>query len=86
MRDPETRRQTNVEVEELRGHRVDSPLRIGTVVVTEYRRRSRWRPSPLSHSQGVLEMLGHTVAARREPRRVLDHQEDLESPALAGER
>ena len=47
------------------------PLPVGLVVATGYRPGVRWRPRPLSPGRAVMELLNHTVPARRDPERVL---------------
>ncbi len=46
------------------------PLPVGLVVATSYRPGVRWRPRPLSPGRAVMELLAHTVPARRDPERV----------------
>jgi hypothetical protein len=46
---------------------VTRPLPVGLVVITRYRAGARWRPRPLSRGRGGIELLAHTVAARRRP-------------------
>ena len=42
-------------------------LRLGLVLVTRYSAGTRWRPRRLSPGRAGIEMLAHTVAARRRP-------------------
>jgi len=44
---------------------------IGLVAITRYAPGTKWRPRRLSAGNGALGLLAHSVAARREPRRVL---------------
>ena len=53
------------------GRPVVKPLRVGLVVVTNYRPGARWRPRRLSHGRAVIELLNHTIPARMEPGRAL---------------
>ena len=46
------------------------PLPVGLVVATHYRPGARWRPRQLSPGRAVMELLAHTVPARRDPERV----------------
>jgi hypothetical protein len=46
---------------------VTDPLPVGLVVITRYRAGARWRPRPVSPGRGGIELLAHTVAARRRP-------------------
>ncbi len=49
------------------------PVPVGLVVITRYAQEiRRWQPRRLTPGQGLLEMLAHTVPARRQPERVLD--------------
>ena len=47
------------------------PLPVGLVVLTRYRAGARWRPRQLSPGRAGIELLAHTVAARRRPARAL---------------
>jgi hypothetical protein len=46
---------------------------VGLVLVTRYRRGSRWRPQPVSSGAGMLALLANTVSARRDPKRALQN-------------
>ena len=63
--------QRNRRVEEMGGVAGDKPLPVGCVIVTRYRDQARWRPRRVSRGQGVLELLAHTVPARRKPEIVI---------------
>src|SRR6266850_3444138 len=58
--------------EELGGVAGLCPLPVGLVLITRYVSGSRFRPRPLSAGRAVLELLAHTLPARRRPGRVLD--------------
>jgi hypothetical protein len=58
--------------EELGGVAGTRPLPVGLVLVTRYVGGARFRPRPLSPGRAVLELLSHTLPARRRPERVLD--------------
>jgi hypothetical protein len=58
--------------EELGGVSGSCPLPVGLVLFTRYVGGTRFRPRPLSAGRAVLELLTHTLPARRQPRRVLD--------------
>jgi len=47
------------------------PVPIGLVVIARYSAGARWRPRTLTQAQGVLALLSHSIAARRDPRRVM---------------
>jgi hypothetical protein len=64
-------RQTEYPVETFGGRRGVKPLPIGLVLVTNYRAGARWRPQSVSTGQGVLELLSHTISARRQPEKAL---------------
>jgi hypothetical protein len=44
-----------------------APLPVGLVLVSRYRAGARWRPRALSPGRAGIELLAHTVAARRRP-------------------
>jgi hypothetical protein len=58
--------------EELGGVAGVRPLPVGLVLFTRYVGGTRFRPRPLSAGRAVLELLAHTLPARRRPGRVLD--------------
>jgi hypothetical protein len=47
------------------------PVPVGMVVIARYAAGARWRPRTLTPAQGVLALLSHAIAARRDPRRVM---------------
>ena len=55
-------------VEALGGRSGVAPLPVGLVVITTYRAGAAWRGRPLSPGRAMLELLRHTVPARRRPR------------------
>jgi hypothetical protein len=59
-------------VEDLGGVVGACPLPVGLVLFTRYVRGARFRPRPLSTGRAVLELLTHTLPARRRPERVLE--------------
>jgi len=67
IRTPGSSRQKKVTAEEIGGTTGTKPLPIGLVVVSPYKAGARWRPVELSAGQAVLEMLAHTLPARRKP-------------------
>jgi len=76
-------------VETLGGVAGARPLPVGLVVVTAYDSRVKgWRPRRLSSGRGVLELLAHSVAARRKPEAVIAALEQAASsaPILKGRR
>jgi len=60
-----------VTIESLNGAAGARALPVGLVVVSEYKEGARWRPQQLSSGRGVLELLAHTVSARRDPANAL---------------
>ena len=63
-------RPKKIHPEALGGKTGVRPLPVGLVVATYYRPGVRWRPRPLSPGRAVMELLEHTVPARRDPERV----------------
>jgi len=68
--------------EELGGIAGVCPLPVGLVLITRYVSGTRFRPRPLSAGRAVLELLAHTLPARRRPGRVLDILSRVVSQAL----
>jgi hypothetical protein len=71
MRRPGSREQRNLAVEQFDGRAGETPLPVSHVVFTEYSESGDWRPEPVSPGMAALEMLGHTIPARRAPARVM---------------
>jgi hypothetical protein len=69
-------------VEELGGVTGVRPLPVGLVLITRYVGGARFHPRPLSAGRAVLELLVHTLPARRRPGRVLDALSRVVSQAL----
>jgi hypothetical protein len=67
LRDPQTSRQRETPVESLGGVAARRPLPVAMVVMTQYRDGARWKPERLSPGEGALEIMAHTIAARRWP-------------------
>ncbi len=63
-------RPKKIQPEALGGKPGVRPLPVGLVVATRYRPGVRWQPRPLSPGRAVMELLEHTVPARRDPERV----------------
>jgi hypothetical protein len=68
--------------EELGGVAGVRPLPVGLVLITRYVSGTRFRPRPLSAGRAVLELLAHTLPARRRPERILDVLSRVVSQAL----
>ena len=71
IRKPGSARQKKLKAEEIGGKIGIKPLPVGLVVVSPYKAGARWRPAQLSAGQAVLELLAHTVPARRKPKVVV---------------
>lgn len=70
IRDEETR--TGRRREDLAGRSGSRPLPVGLVILTGFEPGSRWHPRAVSPGRAVLELLNHTVPARRTPERAVD--------------
>lgn len=60
-------RQRETPVEDLGGAAAHGSLPVGLVVATRYREGACWKPEDLSRADGALEIMAHTIAARRWP-------------------
>ena len=58
------------------------PLPLGAVVICKYKAGARWKPAPLSHGQGALELMANSIAVRNEPRQTLRRIQKLVSSAV----
>lgn len=82
IRDKGSARQTEYPVENFGGKAGKKPLPIAMVVVTDYKEGARWHPSLLSSGKGALELLSHTVSARRQPNVALSTLNQVASNAV----
>jgi len=69
-------------VEQLGGVAGVRPLPVGLVLITRFVSGTRFRPRPVSAGRAVLELLAHTLPARRRPERILDVLSRVVSQAL----
>lgn len=67
LRDTRTSRQHETSVEALGGVSARRAMPVGLVIVTRYREGACWEPNTLSRTDGALEIMAHTIAARRWP-------------------
>lgn len=70
-REGEPGARERVRASALGGREGARPLEVGLLVFSRYEPGARWRPRALSPGRGVLELLSHTVSARRRPERAL---------------
>jgi len=71
IREDSTYAQTNYTAEKLGAASGVKPLPLGAVVICKYKAGARWKPAPLSHGQGALELMANSIAVRNEPRQTL---------------
>ncbi|MDQ4121822.1 MAG: hypothetical protein M3209_10300 [Acidobacteriota bacterium] len=64
-------KQIDRSVEAFGGRQGTKPIRVGAIIVTEYKENAHWKPQSLSRGEGVLELLANTVSARTNPRLAL---------------
>lgn len=57
--------------ESLGASTAQSPTFVDVIVATQYRRRARWQPRPLSRGDALLILMDNTVAARQPPARTM---------------
>jgi hypothetical protein len=82
IREADTGKQKRCSVEKLGGQAGIRPLTVGLVVASSYKAEAKWRPRQLSTGQGLLELLAHTVSARRQPEKALAALEQVARRAL----
>jgi hypothetical protein len=56
-----------IAAEQLGAQMGNTPLQVGLVILTRYRRGAHWQPNSLSVGRGVLGLLQNTLAARKYP-------------------
>lgn len=67
VRTQDSGRTERIYVEDLGGATGSRPLPVNLIVSTTFKAGALWRPRKLSAGKGVLELLSHTVSARRRP-------------------
>jgi hypothetical protein len=82
IREHETGKQKRYSVEKLGARAGVKPLPVKLVVVSQYKPGAKWRPRELSAGQGVLELLNHTVSARRHPEKAFAALQQVATQAL----
>ncbi len=65
-------KQVDYPVEALGGTAGTEKIRVGMVLLCEYKEKARWNPKILSPAQGVIETLMHTVPIRQSPQFTLE--------------
>lgn len=71
------RQQFKVDIGQIGGKLGTKPLRVGLVLMTQFKKNATWRPRELPPGKGVLELLSQTVSARRYPERAFATFEKL---------
>ncbi len=63
--------QVEIDVEEYGGIKGVEPVKIGYVLVSKFRKRSRFAPQLLSSGEGIIECIANSVSIRHNPEFVL---------------
>lgn len=66
------RKQIDYPVEKFGGVAGTEKIRVGVVLISEYKPKARWNPKLLSPANGVIEMLQHTIPIRQNPQFTLE--------------
>jgi hypothetical protein len=66
------RRQIDYPVEKFGGVAGTEKIRVGMVLVTDYKPRARWNPVVLSPAKGIIETIQNTVPIRQNPQFTLE--------------
>jgi hypothetical protein len=74
--------QTKHSAEELGAKLGVKPLPLGAVVICKYKVGARWKPGPLSHGQGALELMANSIAVRNRPQHILGRIHKLARTAV----
>lgn len=67
LRSQDSARTEKIHIEDMGGATGSRPLPVNLIVSTTFKAGATWRPRRLSAGKGVLELLSHTVSARRRP-------------------
>jgi hypothetical protein len=77
IREDSTYAQTKYTAEKLGATSGVKPLPLGAVVICKYQAGARWKPAPLSHGQGALELMANSIAVRSQPQHTLQRIQKL---------
>lgn len=66
------RQQVDFPVEKFGGTAGTKKIRVGMVLMCEYKARAHWKPKILSPAQGIIETIKHTVPIRQNPHFTLE--------------
>src|SRR5713101_2580612 len=77
IREDSTFAQTKYTAETLGATSGVKPLPLGAVVLCKYQAGARWKPAPLSHGRGALELMANSIAVRNQPQRTLQRIQKL---------
>ncbi len=74
--------QLEVSVESLGGKAGSGPCPVGMVLITEYSADAVWQPQRLSAGAGIMEIIPHTLAIRKQTKFALQVLKNLASRAI----
>ena len=72
VREPGISKQRDVPVEDIGGKIGDKRLPVGLVVVSQYKKMAKWKPTALTPGNGLLAILDNTHSAQRAPERAIE--------------
>jgi len=75
-------KQVDYPVEKFGGTAGTEKLRVGMVLITEYKEKARWNPKILSPAKGIIEVIQHTVPIRQNPQFTLEVLNKLAEDAV----
>ncbi len=63
--------QVDMDVEEFGGRKAEKPINIGLILVSTYKKGSKFMPKLLSSGEGIIESIANSVSIRQNPEFVL---------------
>lgn len=63
--------QVDMDVEEFGGVKGDVPINIGFILISKYKKRSKFNPQIVSSGEGIIESIANSVSIRQNPEFVL---------------
>jgi len=82
IREDSTFAQTKHTAEALGATSGIKPLPLSAVVICKYKAGARWKPAPLSHGEGALELMASGIAVRTQPEHTLRRIQKLVKGAV----
>ncbi len=73
--------QVDIAVEEMGGTKGQRPIKVGLILVSKFKKNSKFKPKLISSGEGIIESIANSVSIRQNPKLVLDVLSQITSSA-----